>query len=104
MPGLDRARVDVELRGDLVEGEEAAGAEPFGVACEMVVAAEVEHDPGGEGLALAGAVAGGVELGGCPSIEVVNCGYWFRLVSRRRQSYLSRQESASAFTRPSGTP
>jgi hypothetical protein len=40
LPGLDRAGADVELGGDRVEGERAAGAEPVGVACEVVVAAE----------------------------------------------------------------
>jgi hypothetical protein len=41
------------------------------VAFEAVVAAEAEHDPGGEGLALAGAVAGGVELGGDLGVGVL---------------------------------
>jgi len=56
--------VHTEVVGDLAEGEQASGAEPFVVAFDAVVAAEVEHDPVGEGLAFAGAVAGGVELRG----------------------------------------
>ena len=36
------------------------GSEPLGVAGQVVAAARFEHDAGGEGLALAGAVAGGV--------------------------------------------
>jgi hypothetical protein len=50
VPGFDRGRVDAEAVGDLGEGEQTAGAEPVGVAAEVVVAAEAEHDPGVKGL------------------------------------------------------
>ena len=41
------------------------GAEPFGVAGQLVATARFEHDASGERLALAEAVTGGVErLGG----------------------------------------
>jgi hypothetical protein len=39
VPALDRARVHSEVVGDLVDGEEAAGSEPVGVAGELVVVA-----------------------------------------------------------------
>ena len=39
VPGLDGGVVDVETVGDLGEGEQAAGAEPFGVAGQVVCAA-----------------------------------------------------------------
>src|SRR6516165_1325589 len=70
-PGLDRGDVDAEAAGDLGEGEQAAGAEPVGVAGQVVAAAQVEHDPAGEWLAFAGAVRGGVERGGCLGVGVV---------------------------------
>ena len=42
-------------------GEQALGAEPLGVAREMVLAADVHDDAGGERFVLAGAVTGDVE-------------------------------------------
>jgi hypothetical protein len=53
--------VHAEPGGDLGLGEQAFGAEPFGVAEQFVVATRFEHDACGEGLAFSGAVTGGVE-------------------------------------------
>src|ERR1700733_6465285 len=64
VPCLDGAGVNAELFGDLVGREQAARLESFGVAWEVVGAAEVEHYRGGEWLAGAGAAGGGGELGG----------------------------------------
>src|SRR6266568_9521073 len=63
-PGLDGGDVHAEARGGLGHGEQAAGAQPVGVAGQVVALAQVEHDPAGEGFAFAGAVPGGVERGG----------------------------------------
>ena len=71
VPGLDGGGVHAEMVGDLGDGEQAAGAEPVGVAGEVVAAADVEHDRGGEGLAFAGAVTGGVERVGGLGVGVV---------------------------------
>ena len=60
-PALDGTRVHTELRGDLDLGEQSLGAEPLGVAGQVVAAACFEHDAGGERFAFAGAVTGGVE-------------------------------------------
>ena len=71
VPGLDGAGVHAERVGGLVDGEQAVGAEPVVVAGELVVAAEVQDDAGGERLVLAGAVTGGVELLGGLGVGVV---------------------------------
>jgi len=63
--------VHAEARGGLGHGEQAAGAQPVGVAGQVVALAQVEHDPAGEGLAFAGAVPGGVERGGGLAVGVV---------------------------------
>ena len=44
VPGLDRAGVNAESLGGLVDREQAAGSESVGVAWEIVGAAEVDHD------------------------------------------------------------
>ena len=62
VPGLDRAGVHAESLSSLVDGEQTTGAEAVGVAGEVVGAADVHDDMGGEGLVGAGAPAGGVEL------------------------------------------
>jgi hypothetical protein len=51
LPGLDGGGVQAEAFGDLVGGEQSAGADAVGVAGEAVVAAQVQHDLGGERLA-----------------------------------------------------
>src|SRR4029077_16773336 len=72
-PALDRSGVHAEPGGDLGVGEQAVGAQAVGVAGQVVAAACFEHDAGGERLALAGAVTGGVErvggLGGGVWVE-----------------------------------
>ena len=60
-----------ELVGDLVEGEQSAGAESVGVAGQAGVSPDAEHDPRVERLAGPGAVAGGVELLGGLGVGVV---------------------------------
>jgi hypothetical protein len=60
-PALDGAAVHFEALGELGCGEQALGAEPVGVAGQMVLVADVNDDAGGERLVLAGAVSGGVE-------------------------------------------
>ena len=51
--------------GEFGCGEQALGAEPLGVAGQLVLAACFDDDAGGERFALAGAVTGDVErLGG----------------------------------------
>jgi hypothetical protein len=70
-PGLDRAGVHAELFGDLVECQQAAGAESVGVAWEVAASPEPEHDPGGERLVHAGPAASGVELLGDLGVGVV---------------------------------
>ena len=62
VPGLDRAGVNAESVGGLGDGEQTAGAQPVVVAGEVVGAADVQDDVGGEGLAGAGVPAAGVEL------------------------------------------
>ena len=47
--------------GEFGVGEQAVGVEPVGVAGQVVTAARFEDDAGCEGLAVAGAVTGGVE-------------------------------------------
>ena len=71
MPVPDRGRVHSELLGDLVDGEQAAGAQPGGVAGEAVVAAVVSDCSGGEVLAGAGAVAVLIESGGDFGVGVI---------------------------------
>jgi len=64
-PAFDGTLVHVQPYGELGFGEQALGAEPLGVAGQLVAAARFEHDASGERLALAEAVTGGVErLGG----------------------------------------
>ena len=63
--GKPSTLVHAEAGGELGFGEQALGAEPRGVAGQLVAAARFEHDTGGERLALAGVVTDGVErLGG----------------------------------------
>ena len=69
-PILDGAGVHCEALGEFGCGEQALGAEPVGVAREMVLAADVHDDAGGEGFGLAGAVTGGVERVGGFSVGV----------------------------------
>ena len=70
-PALDGTLVHAQPCGELGFGEQAVGAEPLGVAGQLVAAACFEHDAGGERLALAGAVASGVErLGVSASVWV----------------------------------
>ena len=87
-PGVDGCGVNAELLGELADGEQTAGAEPLAVAGEAVGAAQFEHDPAGERLAVAGAVCVGVELGGDLSVGViveqpVSCASVSGLVCRR---------------------
>ena len=63
-PALDRTSVHAEPGRDLGFGEQAVGAEPFGVAEQFIVATRLEHDACGEGFAFSGAVTGGVEDAG----------------------------------------
>ena len=62
MPGLDRAGVHAESVRGFGDGEQSFGAEAVVVAGELVRAADVQHDLGGEWFAGAGVSAGGVEL------------------------------------------
>ena len=43
-PALDRTSVHAEPGRDLGFGEQAVGAEPFGVAEQFIVATRFEHD------------------------------------------------------------
>jgi hypothetical protein len=63
--------MDVELLGDRLECEHASGVEAVGVAWEVAVSADTEHDPGVERLAGAGTAAGGVELFGAFGVGVI---------------------------------
>jgi hypothetical protein len=54
--------VDLESLSGLVDCEQASGAESVGVVGEVVGAADVQDDVGGEGLVGAGAPARVVEL------------------------------------------
>jgi transposase len=56
VPVLDRGGVHAELPGDLAGAEQSAGAEPVGVAGQVVAGAQLEHDARGEWFSLAGAV------------------------------------------------
>jgi hypothetical protein len=66
---LDRR--DCPSPSDLVDCEQAVGAESVVVAGEVVLASELAHDDRVEPLAGAGATAGGVEPGGCLAVRVV---------------------------------
>jgi len=69
--GLDRGGMHAEPRGVLADREQAARAEALEMAREAVCAAQPEHDPVGERLAVAGAVPGLGELGGCLGVGVL---------------------------------
>jgi hypothetical protein len=71
VPGLDRADVDAESLCGLLDREHAAGLESLVVAGEIVGAAEVDDDVGGEWFVHAGASAGGVELLGGFAVGVI---------------------------------
>ena len=60
-PALDGAGVHSEAVREFGCGEQALSAESLGVAGEMILAADVHDDAGGERLVLAGTVTGGVE-------------------------------------------